>query len=474
MMKRLTIYMKINNHLVKTKMNVLITFIRLLMSMDYERILQRSNPLLYNTIKGKIGLMPDFRSMETVKQMRAESQNNWRVLVDVLDAISYREEHIFILEAFNEGRSIDIDEYEVLKEFVISYPGLLWVFWIVSNPLPLPLFISQWKNLPKPLSNLLEGIPLNTEHISYIRDLETASILCERMPSVNEEDLQKIIKKEESKNLIGWTYWYMAKNLFSWEEWDIFMVATARMGNMRLYEEMSDYMKKHGMVLAWMDIMIKEGFDEGLSSSIHDADKSILYHYYIESVGTGNISITRILRNNLPNPVNDLRIREILKSALKSRSLPMVKQVFSDSVFSYYTKYLLYRDIVGLVEEGYDEIIEYLLGFPIPDAVWQELKDSAISRRRSSILIIMLKSKRILLDSSDIQNLAFKNMIEALEEVIKNSDSFSEEYTSILRAAILKGNRSMTKSLWNNPKMNKNKERLEGRYRRMAQELLKE
>lgn len=143
--------------------------------MDYQKLLYDSNPSLYEGIKDKIYLMPDVRPMETIKQMRQEKQDSWRLIIDNLDAISYRVDHMSVLDAINKEEFLDIDDYEIMKEFVISYPGLLWVMWIINPDLTIPLIISQRKNLPESFIPLLDKIHIKLEYIYYLRDIDTAT-----------------------------------------------------------------------------------------------------------------------------------------------------------------------------------------------------------------------------------------------------------------------------------------------------------
>lgn len=54
------------------------------MSIFYEDQIKEENPDLYSVLKETVALLPDFRPQETVKQMKAEEQNNCKLVYNEL------------------------------------------------------------------------------------------------------------------------------------------------------------------------------------------------------------------------------------------------------------------------------------------------------------------------------------------------------------------------------------------------------
>ena len=71
--------------------------------------------------------MPDFRPKETVEKMKRETQNNWRLLANELEAVNHNERHLSLLSLINTNKFklMDIDK-ERMEEFCFCYPGLMW------------------------------------------------------------------------------------------------------------------------------------------------------------------------------------------------------------------------------------------------------------------------------------------------------------------------------------------------------------
>lgn len=451
--------------------------------MNYQKVIEQHNSKLYEAIQGTIHEMPDFRSSETVNKMKkvknngkwmTESQNNWRVLADELDAISYREDHMAVLNAFNKDQPIDINNYDCLREFVISYPGLLWVLWTISDA-PLPLLISQWKNLPEALSSLLEKVTMKTEYIAYIRDLEIVDRFHNISSLVDESILDKLIKEEKSSDLIGWAYWIMGTDIFPRKTLTFCVQAMARIGDMRLFNVYNDYRKKINMGLSsFLRIIIEEGFDEALMNILQEHNEDFDYRYYLStSIICGNIKTTQIILEYFPKPIDDRLITEMLNNTLYTRNLTMIKFLFNYSIFPSYTQHLKFRDIMPLIEEGQKEILKELLSFNISEKLWNEAKDLAISKGRGSIVKMISDHKNVMINDSDVMSSLLNNNMEALQ-VILNSPNYTCGIESInaLRIAILGSNKPFIRFLLNHPKILK--EKLEKRYLRMAEDLLKE
>lgn len=445
--------------------------------MNYQTLLRKNNSSLYEAIKENIHEMPDFRPSETVNKMNKESQNNWKILCDELDAISYRKDHMAILEALNEGNNVDIDEYEVLREFVISYPGITWVLWTISDVI-LPLFISQWKNLPSVLSSLLEKIPMKTEYIAFLRDREGAKKFKNRIKEIDETILNRVIKEEYSKDLVGWSYWFMTYDLFSENflitQWELFMIAIARLGDKRILFDVNEYMKENEFNIGiWHETFLLEGSIEQILHILSKGKQYNWFSLFISAIQLGRLDIIKHLRSIMPCTSSDLQIKEILQNALLTTNLLIIQLLFEDLVFSSHIKYIYPYFFVHIIVEDHQDIIAYLLSQPISDDIWKSLKDIAFTKRRNSIIEMIVNNKNIIWNDYDIKIAVAKNNVELVSIILNTSSYICGSYDiSALRSAILSYNKSIVKILLFHPKMNIKK--LEPRYLTMAEKLLQE
>lgn len=165
---------------------------------EYERILNEHDPQIYKAVLPYIPDVPDFRPQETIRRMRGtylneefipEPQNNWRALVEELDALDYNEHHLTLLNAINSGDEKQIEPYieekrNIVSDFFFSYPVLTWLMSKVSSKETIiPLFVSQGEELEEPFkSYLYQEIPLEPKDLLYIRDKTTAENLYKRDP----------------------------------------------------------------------------------------------------------------------------------------------------------------------------------------------------------------------------------------------------------------------------------------------------
>lgn len=177
--------------------------------MFYEERIQQENPDLYQVIREYVPSLPDFRPLDTIKQMRAESQNNWKLIYNELETFSYRSDYleIFHLLSHNERKKLlpFFKETSLLEEFLHTYPALVWLLRYISPTectWGFYIFFGIY----------LKDIPMEAEYILYIRDLKTAEKLYARDPNlVNSRWIKKIIIFHYHINdalLIGYLYWF--------------------------------------------------------------------------------------------------------------------------------------------------------------------------------------------------------------------------------------------------------------------------
>ena len=157
---------------------------------DYEKMIEENDPDLYSIIRPYVPLLPDIRPSETMKKMKKEEQNNWRIIYEELSALGNYPEHVEVIDAINSGDTKKVDPLytderrELIEEVIFSYPGLIWLMLHVSpEKTILPIIVSQGRDLPDYFFFYLEKIPVNSFSVNYLRDKETASIFYSRNPT---------------------------------------------------------------------------------------------------------------------------------------------------------------------------------------------------------------------------------------------------------------------------------------------------
>lgn len=166
---------------------------------NYEEEIAFHNPNLYEAIKEYMP-MPDFRPQETVKQMRFEHQNDWRLLYHELASLQFDDIYQALVEAINSGDVNEIlpflfiDDTSLVSDFIFSYPALTWAMMKTSpEDTIIPLLINQ--------GVYLEKIPMKRKFIPFIRDKKAAKYLAKKYPLLMKNDPHEIFS-------IGEIYWY--------------------------------------------------------------------------------------------------------------------------------------------------------------------------------------------------------------------------------------------------------------------------
>lgn len=152
------------------------------MNNPYEEKIREINVDLCAFILNHIDMdkMPDFRPQETIRHMKKEPQNNWRLLYEELQAINENKEHLEILSYINEGNVNRIllyaDDKETVEEFVFCYPALTWLLLKISTD-------DSMVALLLPHGIFLSYIEMKKEYIGYLRSLKITRELYQKHPT---------------------------------------------------------------------------------------------------------------------------------------------------------------------------------------------------------------------------------------------------------------------------------------------------
>lgn len=173
-----------------------------------ERKIKEHDPQFYETIRDLVPLMPDFRPLETVKKMKAEEQNNWRLIYQEMQGIGMNEAHMNLLNIISEGNEARLKKYispnRFVQDFIFSYPGLFWLMVKSSSSETIaPLLIANGIYLEE-----IKEMPI--EYLFHIYDNETAKILRALYPdAINDEEIYRMIENmnEPSDLSSGHFYW---------------------------------------------------------------------------------------------------------------------------------------------------------------------------------------------------------------------------------------------------------------------------
>lgn len=183
--------------------------------------IKQHDPDLYTLIKPHVASIPDMRPQETLKHMatldkegvlRIEQPNNWALIVNELETLGQDEEINEFMDYINEENIEEIENYlihdrQLVKNFLIFYPMLTWLLMKIGNEnVIVPILISFWKSLRKPISEELEKGLFKTKFIPYIRDVKTARNFFRLYPSfINNLPLEDLIIRKSPE---GWIYVY--------------------------------------------------------------------------------------------------------------------------------------------------------------------------------------------------------------------------------------------------------------------------
>lgn len=183
-----------------------------------QKEIQEHNPEFYAAIKPYVNLMPDFRPARTMKYMKEEPQNNWHLIYDELNALSYQADHIDVMEDINSDIRKRITPYvekrELLKEFFFTYPALTWLMTkIFSSRIIFPLLIASGMYL-----DYIPNEKINDDITSFIRDKETAEKLYNRVPYTIDINILSFLHAISEGN-IGHVYWFLVSRKINMEKY---------------------------------------------------------------------------------------------------------------------------------------------------------------------------------------------------------------------------------------------------------------
>lgn len=171
-----------------------------------EQRIREESPELYEAIKELVSFLPDFRPEETMKRMKQEPQNNWKLVETELQALSSREEDSLLMAAIYEG-DLNIvkrflDRKEFLEEFFLTYRALLWLAARAAPEATILTLIVSTRNL-----SVLPH-PIDYSHlIPWISDIETAKYIYYSDPNAirAKDDLFIEWAKEGKLGYVLWT-----------------------------------------------------------------------------------------------------------------------------------------------------------------------------------------------------------------------------------------------------------------------------
>lgn len=153
--------------------------------LPYQEEIFSTNPSLHNALLSSIDRMPDFRPQETVKRMKEEKQNNWKLIYDELEAINHNPVHMRIPSMINENKDLlrNITKKE-MEEFCFCYPGLTWCFLQLDEEEMVAILLFH--------GCFLKYLPMKKEYVRFLESLDIAQELYSLYPSLwKEEELEK-------------------------------------------------------------------------------------------------------------------------------------------------------------------------------------------------------------------------------------------------------------------------------------------
>lgn len=183
--------------------------------MDYQKTIKEHDFIFYEAIFPYINEIPDMRPQQTLKKMKQESQNNWRLLCEELEAINHNELHLRILSFINEESSSFSFNNEILEEFIFSYPAITWCLCkIVCSDRMASLLI--------PHGLCLSFFEMKEDYLVYISSLETAQTFYDLFPNliITKNIIEALEEPNREQSLIGYIYWLLGSSPSS----DIFLI----------------------------------------------------------------------------------------------------------------------------------------------------------------------------------------------------------------------------------------------------------
>lgn len=156
-------------------------------STNYENSVKNINPSFYRLISSSISNIPDIRPLETVRLMKNEEQNIWRIIYEELGALSNvqggeeDEERLLWIQMVNKKGIVEyIDEKrEVVDRFIEKYP-IMFLVLLKSVNLLIPLLSSTRDEMLNSYDFLLDEIKLYKHEPLFMRN----SVLIDNSPSL--------------------------------------------------------------------------------------------------------------------------------------------------------------------------------------------------------------------------------------------------------------------------------------------------
>lgn len=172
----------------------------------YESLFQKENGDLYERIKPLISLVPDFRPLATVIQMRKENddpiepQNTWKLLYDEVNALTSPDRRgdwtlvEFLLNGPEDEEEKIVTRGKDHMDFFETYRCLSWLLPHISSCLQNidRFYISHQK------IDLLPMFRPSLHHLHSVRDEETFSIIFDDLS----KDVKKLIRKDMVKEAL--------------------------------------------------------------------------------------------------------------------------------------------------------------------------------------------------------------------------------------------------------------------------------
>lgn len=179
----------------KTKKDIIATLTTLNEPLDdeYESLVRDNDPNLWLTIRDLVSDLPDERPEKTVKKMKTERQDKWRMVYEELVALSRNdeeaEEEQMVAEVINASatryfRSLLANE-DIVRRFFERYPTLVSLYYETNwkTILPLALAIGDTSRLSVFMEDILEMDNNKQEDIfKFIRYKETAEQIMDMVP----------------------------------------------------------------------------------------------------------------------------------------------------------------------------------------------------------------------------------------------------------------------------------------------------
>lgn len=394
-----------------------------------------------------------------------EPQNNWKIVYEELLALACKKEFLDIIESINNGNPLDIENDSLMKEFSLSFPGLVWLLWKIMPKMIIPLLISQ--NL------YINEINMKAEYIIYIRDMKTAETIATLYPSLScaYSFVEKIEEKYETAKYVGWIYWMIASGKsFNCKELDYVERIICRRGHFELFKLILPYAKNKDQLAT---NTLSYGYTEGLSYLCDSFDSLSFATLLNKSIAKKYLEATKILYEKIEHNIDGRFMRDTITRIIMVGdegilSFFLSKEEFVDVFYS-----LSDNDLQDLIMIASIECIEILLSLPLSIDLWHHILKKCIETRKTDIVSLILRHKTFIMPH--LYSIRAVNFSDAKTlSIILNDPSYSsperwdEDYMVI--KAILSGKKEILHVLMDHPKVNKS--RLEERYLIMAKNLL--